>query len=222
MVRGISSRFLFVLILATPWVVELHAQEVVADRPPMYARAEKARVYLSPLTLAVMRLDLGDQPDPTRDHVEGVGLSLGADFFVHRLVALWINGHVGAVTAVEQEAEGARGKLSNARGAFRSLGAGVSGVASAREVTAMAGIGLFTVAAEWEGHHLGLGRDVDTNATLTGVIASVRIDYTFRNGFFIGAGLDTGAGTVGGREAQSANDPTGDWLVLYFPLGWTY
>jgi hypothetical protein len=200
----------------------LRAQEVVAGKPPMYARVEKTRVYISPFTAVTMRLDLGNQPDPTSDRVEGLGLSLGADFIVRRHVALWIAGHAGAVTGVEQQANGATERLSQVRGTFRALGAGAAGVLNDGPWTGMLGLGLFAAAAQWRGFNNAFGLDLDTGATLYGAVATLRGDYTLRNGFFIGLGLDLAGGVVGGKEAEGASSPTGDFLAIYVPFGWTY
>jgi hypothetical protein len=220
--KALLARFLAAGALLTLFPPALCAQEYVAGKPPVYQRVERARVILSPLTSVRMQLDLGDQPDPTSDTVEGAGLSLGADFIVHRYVSIWIDGHAGAVTAVKQKAEGASTSLQTVTGSFRMAAVGASGVLSTGEVTGLLGVGLFAAAADWEGFNNALGRDVETDATLVGVLATLRGDYTFRNGFFIGAGVDLGAGAVGGQEGSDADSPTGTLIVLYLPLGWTY
>jgi hypothetical protein len=197
------------------------AQEVVAGRPPVYARVEKARAWLSPVTLMSTRIESNGASDGDRHAIEGFGLSLGGDFMLHRHAALWVNGHVGAVTGAEADVAGERTRLAGVEGSFRSLAVGAAGVLSDSRWTGLIGLGLFAMGADWDGHDPDSLTPVDTQATLIGAVATLRGDYTLRNGFFFGAGVDAGLGVAGG-DAADGGDPRGDWLVFYIPLGWTY
>jgi len=198
------------------------AQEIVTGRPPMYARLERTRVYLSPLTAVTMRLDLDGESAFASHRVDGIGLSFGADFILHRYAALWINGHAGAVTGAEARIAGRSARLSSVEGSFRSIAAGAAGVLSDNRWTGLFGLGVFTAGAEWEGRDADSHTFVDTSANLTGVVASLRGDYTLRNGFILGFGVDAGGGIAAGAAARGARNPIGDWLVFYIPMGWTY
>jgi hypothetical protein len=220
--RPLGRVLLLAAALVPGWGGTLCAQVPGAAKPPVHARVERARVFLSPFTPVEMRLDLGDQPDPTADTLEGIGISLGADFIVLRRVSLWVTGHAGALTGVERQAGGATTRLRRVEGSFRVLEAGASGVLAQGALTGLLGIGLFAAAADWEGFDNAFGVDVKTDATLIGALATLRADYTLRNGFFLGAGMDLGGGIAGGREARGARSPVGEWRAIYVPLGWSY
>lgn len=203
----------------------VQAQEVVAGRPPMYSRLERARVYLSPLTPVRLRIDNGSSKNGAEyssHEIGGIGLSLGADGIVHRHVALWINGHVGTMTGARAASQVESASLSRVQGSYGALGAGVAGVLSTGKWTGLLGIGLFAAGAEWEGRLRETREDTDFRATLTGIVSTMRSDYTLRNGFFIGFGVDAGGGIASGSATEGGNSPVGDWVALYIPMGWTY
>ena len=192
-------------------------------KPPPEYRIDKARVYLSPLTAWTLRAELQRSPQADLDEeLRGVGVTIGADFIFQRYFALWVSSAAGTVTAVDGHAGGERIRVREASGTFYAAEAGAAGVLSEGPFTGLGGIGLAYTRAEFTGIAEPSGAGIDSSLTLTGAVLTLRGDYTLRNGFFAGIGLDYGLGTVGGREVTGTDSSSGTILLIYLPLGWTY
>jgi hypothetical protein len=208
-------------------LVPLAATSPAASRepakPPPEYRIDKARVYLSPFTAWTLSAELQRSPQTDLDEeLRGVGVSIGADFIFQRYLALWISSAAGSITAVEGHAGKEPIRVRRASGTFYAVEAGAAGVLSEGPFTGLGGIGLAYSSADFTGIAEPFGAEIDSSLTLTGAVLTLRGDYTLRNGFFAGIGLDYGLGVVGGKEASGADSAHGTLLLIYLPLGWTY
>jgi hypothetical protein len=192
-------------------------------KPPPEYRIDKSRVYLSPLTSFSLRADLKRDQGPDNDEeLRGVGVSIGADFIFQRYAALWLTASAGTITGVEGHVGNERIQVRHATGNFYVVEAGGAGVLSEGPFTGLAGAALTFADAEFTGIVEPEGAELDSSLTLTGAVLTLRGDYTLRNGFFAGLGVDYGLGRVGGDESKGTHSASGTILLIYIPLGWTY
>jgi hypothetical protein len=152
----------------------------------------------------------------------GVGAGLGLDLIIADSVALWVAAHFGTITAWEAQSDGFSTTLEEVDGRFRTVALGLDAVVGGGPWRFLGGVGLFRTSAEFQGFSPELGEFFDSDASLAGILADLRVDYTFAGGLFLGAGLDLGFGSASGTETEGADTATGVMVLFYIPVGFSF